>query len=83
MSTAGQTVTFARWEGDATSTSNRTSVLMDGPKTLRATWVVAVDGYAGSYLAYVVAGIAIALALALVVVVLWIRHRGRQDEKRG
>ena len=83
VSTAGQTVTFARWEGDATSTSNRTSVLMDGPKTLRATWVVAVDGYAGSYLAYVVAGIAIALALALVVVVLWIRHRGRQDEKRG
>jgi hypothetical protein len=59
---------FDHWEGDQSSTSSTTSILVDSPKTLTAIWR---DDYTQLYLA--IAAIAIILVIIMLLVKSWKR----------
>ena len=73
---------FAGWTGDATSTIRALGVLMDGPKTIHATWETSFGGppYVG-FPSWALIPLVLAVALLLIAFFLWRRRkRGEPDE---
>lgn len=75
----GTAYRFASWTGDATGSTATIDVLMDGPKTLTATWEVVPPAFGAGAWNLAVWILAIVVAFLLLILLLWRRRRRREE----
>jgi len=78
---ANDTWNFANWSGDFISTQNTSAVLVDGPKTIRASWVRAPEKSEPAVNVFLIPLVVVVVALLLVILLAYWRRRKEKAEQ--